>query len=66
MAPYASGSGPLFLLRVLIHGVPHFQFIVIKTRLVELKGRKVTVTGTIEDLDGNVLVEARYAVILAP
>ncbi|KAI0794965.1 Thioesterase/thiol ester dehydrase-isomerase [Abortiporus biennis] len=47
------------------------QFIVIKTRLIEGKGRKVSVAGTVEDLDGNVLVEAtalfvqpRYAKLL--
>ncbi|KAJ3478753.1 hypothetical protein NLI96_g9540 [Meripilus lineatus] len=34
------------------------QFIVIKTKLVESKGRKTKVTGTVEDLEGNVLVEA--------
>ena len=34
------------------------QFIVIKTRLHEVKGRKVNVSGTVEDLKGNVLVEA--------
>ncbi len=34
------------------------QFIVIKTRLIEAKGRKVKVAGTIEDLEGNILVEA--------
>lgn len=37
-----------------------YQFLVIKTRLAEQKGRKVKVAGTIEDLDGNVLVEAEY------
>ena len=36
------------------------QFIVIKTRLREAKGRKVKVAGTVEDLDGNVLVEAEW------
>ena len=35
------------------------QFIVIRTRLVEVKGRKVTVEGTIEDTDGLVLVQAK-------
>ncbi|THH18808.1 hypothetical protein EW146_g2220 [Bondarzewia mesenterica] len=34
------------------------QFIVLKTRLVELKGRKAIVSGTVEDMDGTVLVEA--------
>ncbi|CAL1710534.1 unnamed protein product [Somion occarium] len=34
------------------------QFIVIKTRLVEQNGRKVTVSGCVEDLEGTVLVEA--------
>ena len=36
------------------------KFIVIKTRLLEQKGRKVKVSGTVEDLDGNLLVEAKY------
>ena len=35
------------------------KFIVIKTRLVEVKGRKAWVEGRIEDTDGNVLVEAK-------
>lgn len=34
------------------------QFLVIKTRLVEAKGRKAKVAGRIEDAQGNVLVEA--------
>jgi len=34
------------------------QFIVMRTRLLEAKGRKARVSGTIEDLDGNVLIEA--------
>ncbi|RXW23002.1 hypothetical protein EST38_g2841 [Candolleomyces aberdarensis] len=47
------------------------QFIVIKTRLGEVKGRKVHVSGSVEALDGTVLVEAtamfvqpRYAKLL--
>ncbi|KAF5377005.1 hypothetical protein D9615_007322 [Tricholomella constricta] len=47
------------------------QFIVIRTFLTEAKGRKVTVTGHVEDLDGTLLVEAsatfvqpRYAKLL--
>jgi len=47
------------------------QFIVIKTKLVEHKGRKAVVSGRIEDLDGTLLVEAdatfiqpRYAELL--
>lgn len=34
------------------------QFLVVKTRLVEAKGRKSKVAGVIEDMEGNVLVEA--------
>ncbi|KAK0451731.1 Thioesterase/thiol ester dehydrase-isomerase [Armillaria borealis] len=34
------------------------QFVVIKTSLQELQGRKITVTGRIEDLEGKILVEA--------
>jgi acyl-coenzyme A thioesterase PaaI-like protein len=34
------------------------QFIVIKVRLDEKNGRKVTVSGRVEDLKGNLLVEA--------
>jgi len=34
------------------------QFVVMKIRLLEAKGRKVRVTGTVEDLDGNVLIDA--------
>ncbi|KAI0946656.1 hypothetical protein AcW1_010066 [Taiwanofungus camphoratus] len=47
------------------------QFLVVKTRLVEAKGRKSKVAGSIEDMQGNVLVEAealfiqpRYAKLL--
>ncbi|KAF7375374.1 UPF0644 protein PB2B4.06 [Mycena sanguinolenta] len=49
------------------------QFVVLKTRLVELKGRKATVTGRVEDLQGTLLVDAdalfiqpRYAKLLDP
>ena len=35
------------------------QFIVIRTFLKEGKGRKVTVSGRVEELGGTVLVEAR-------
>jgi len=34
------------------------QFIVMRVRLLEANGRKARVSGTIEDLDGNVLIEA--------
>ncbi|KAG6917264.1 hypothetical protein DXG01_003211 [Tephrocybe rancida] len=47
------------------------QFVVMRTFLGEVRGRKVTVTGRVEDLDGNLLVEAsatfvqpRYAKLL--
>jgi acyl-coenzyme A thioesterase PaaI-like protein len=47
------------------------QFIIVRTFLKEAKGRKATVTGHVEDLDGTVLVEAagtfvqpRYAKLL--
>ncbi|KAF9561491.1 Thioesterase/thiol ester dehydrase-isomerase [Agrocybe pediades] len=47
------------------------QFVVIKTKIDQLKGRKATVTGRVEDLNGTVLVEAsatfvqpRYAKLL--
>ena len=36
------------------------QFIVIKTRLVSVKGRKVEVSARIEDLDGQLLADGRY------
>ncbi|KAJ7124703.1 HotDog domain-containing protein [Mycena filopes] len=49
------------------------QFVVLKTKLVELNGRKATVSGRVEDLDGNLLVDAtalfiqpRYAKLLNP
>lgn len=35
------------------------QFIVIKTRLVSVKGRKVEVSARIEDLDGLLLADGR-------
>ncbi|KAH8077754.1 Thioesterase/thiol ester dehydrase-isomerase [Cristinia sonorae] len=41
------------------------QFIAIKTRVLEKKGRKVVVAGSIEDLQGTVLVEAT-AVFIQP
>lgn len=34
------------------------QFVVMRVRLLEVKGRKAHVSGTVEDLDGNVLIEA--------
>jgi acyl-coenzyme A thioesterase PaaI-like protein len=36
------------------------QFVMIKTRIVERAGRKITVAGAIETLDGTPLVEATY------
>ncbi len=36
------------------------QFIVIKVKLDEAQGRKSRVSGTVEDMAGNVLVEAKY------
>ncbi|KAJ7434310.1 HotDog domain-containing protein [Mycena galericulata] len=49
------------------------QFVVLKTKLLEAKGRKVVVAGRVEDLDGTLLVEAealfvqpRYAKLLSP
>ena len=48
-----------------------FQFVVVKVRIEEIKGRKAIVSGRIEDLKGTVLVEAsstfvqpRYAKLL--
>ncbi|KAJ7111630.1 HotDog domain-containing protein [Mycena crocata] len=48
------------------------QFVVMKTQLVEAKGRKARVSGRVEDLQGTVLVEAealfvqpRYAKLLS-
>ncbi|KAF8148628.1 HotDog domain-containing protein [Crassisporium funariophilum] len=47
------------------------QFVVIKTHIQEVKGRKATVSGSVEDLNGTILVEAtatfvqpRYAKLL--
>jgi uncharacterized protein (TIGR00369 family) len=49
------------------------QFVVLKTRLVDLKGRKAMVTGRVEDVQGTLLVDAealfiqpRYAKLLDP
>jgi len=39
------------------------QFIVIKTRLTEVKGRKAWVEGHIEDTNGNVLAQAKFVSI---
>ena len=41
------------------------QFIVLKIHLDEAQGRKAKVTGTVEDMNGKVLVEAKY-VLLQP
>jgi len=41
------------------------QFIVIRTQLDEVKGRKAVVSGTIEDLEGTLLVKAK-AVFVQP
>ena len=48
-----------------------FQFVVIKIRIDEVKGRKAIASGRVEDLNGTVLVEAsstfvqpRYAKLL--
>ncbi|TCD61993.1 hypothetical protein EIP91_007633 [Steccherinum ochraceum] len=41
------------------------QFLVVKTRVLEQKGRKVVVAGTVEDLQGTVLVDAT-AVFIQP
>ena len=35
------------------------QWIIIRTQLVAAKGRKAEVTGTVEDMDGTRLVDAR-------
>ena len=37
----------------------HFQFIVIKVRLEDKNGRKANVSARVEDLKGNLLVEAK-------
>jgi len=49
------------------------QFVVLKTQLLDLKGRKAMVAGRVEDLQGTLLVEAsglfvqpRYAKLLDP
>lgn len=41
-----------------IYSITSPQFIVFKIRLLEATGRKARVSATIEDLDGNVLLEA--------
>ncbi|KAJ7106875.1 HotDog domain-containing protein [Mycena crocata] len=35
------------------------QFVVLKTQLVEVKGRKAVISGRVEDLDGTLLVDAQ-------
>jgi hypothetical protein len=42
---------------------PRCKFIVIKTRLVEVKGRKSFVEGRVQDTSGNVLAEAKYVFV---
>ncbi len=41
-----------------IHSITLLQFIVFRVHLLEATGRKARVSATIEDLDGNVLLEA--------
>lgn len=35
------------------------QFVVVRTKLVNVKGRKATVSGTMETLDGEVVAQAK-------
>ena len=42
------------------------QFIVLKVRLVEAQGRKSRVEGTVEDMSGKVLVEAKCVALSRP
>jgi hypothetical protein len=44
--------------RTQIYSIGLLQFIVFRIRLLEATGRKARVAATIEDLDGNVLLEA--------
>ncbi|KAJ7915025.1 HotDog domain-containing protein [Mycena leptocephala] len=39
------------------------HFVILKTRLVEAKGRKATVSGRLEDLNGSLLVDAQALII---
>lgn len=36
------------------------QFVVIKTTLIEQKGRKAVISARVEDMDGNLLQDATY------
>lgn len=49
---------PNFHLDYRLHSNALWQFIVLKTKLIETKGRKAYVFGRVEDLDGKLLVEA--------
>jgi hypothetical protein len=55
-------SGALHCLLVFLptipHANPHPQFVVMKTHLVSVDGRKARVAGRVETLDGTLLVEA--------
>ena len=42
------------------------QFIVIKVKLDEAQGRKARVSGTVEDMSGKVLVEAKCVALSRP
>jgi hypothetical protein len=49
----------LFLgFRTQIYSIDLLQFIVFRIHLLEATGRKARVSATVEDLDGNVLLEA--------
>ena len=39
------------------------QYVVLRSELTKSKGRKAWVKGTIEDVEGNVLVEAEYVLL---
>jgi hypothetical protein len=45
-------------LRTQIYSIDLLQFIVFRIHLLEATGRKARVSATVEDLDGNVLLEA--------
>ena len=44
--------------RTQVYSITLLQFIVFRVHLLEAAGRKARVSATIEDLDGNILLEA--------
>lgn len=65
-APTRADQVCLFYILLYVPWIHVPQFIVIHTSLVEAKGRKAVVSGRVEDLDGGLLVEAKWVICSSP